>query len=311
MKTISVIIPTLNEEENIAPLHAELVALFASELNAYSYELLFIDNKSTDGTRAEIRKICTNDSNVRAIFNARNFGVFNSSYYGLIHTSGDCTIMLFADFQDPVSLLTEMVREWENGYKLVCCVKDKSQESKLMYLFRSFYYKLIRKMSSYEIIEHFTGFGLYDRSFVELLRDLKDPMPFLRGIVAELGPEYKTITYTQQKRRAGKSKFNWYLLYDAAMMSFTSYTKVGLRIATIFGFFMSIIGLLVALGYVILKLLFWNLYPGATIPTLISVIAFGSVQLFFIGLLGEYVMNINTRVMNRPLVIEEERIGFE
>jgi glycosyltransferase involved in cell wall biosynthesis len=311
MKTVSVIIPTLNEEDNIAPLHAELVALFAAQLCQYRYEILFIDNKSTDGTRAEIRKICESDRNVRAIFNARNFGFFNSSYYGLLNTGGDCAVMLFADFQDPVGLLAEMVREWENGYKLVCCVKDKSRENKLMYFFRSLYYKLIRRMSAHEIIEHFTGFGLYDKSFVELLRSLNDPMPFLRGLVTELGPEYKIINYTQQKRRAGQSKFNFYLLYDAAMMSFTSYTKVGLRVATIFGFFMSILGLLVALLYVILKLLFWNLYPGATIPTLIAVIGFGSVQLFFIGLLGEYVMNINTRVMNRPLVVEEERIGFE
>ena len=310
MKKISVMIPTYNEEENVVPIHAAVAALFSDELKDYDYEILFIDNKSTDGTREKIRQICHENSHTRAIFKVKNFGQFNSPYYALTHTSGDCTVAMCADFQDPVETVPELVREWENGYKVVCCVKTASRENKLMYFLRSIYYKMIRRMSDVEQIEHFTGFGLYDKTFINTLRDLDDPMPFIRGIVAELGPERKTIEYTQAKRRAGKTKNSWYTLYDAAMISFTSYTKIGLRMATIFGFIMAALSMLTAFVYLILKLCFWDSFPMGTAPILIGIFMFGSVQLFFIGLLGEYILSINTRLMKRPLVIEEERIGF-
>ncbi|WP_298730997.1 glycosyltransferase, partial [uncultured Subdoligranulum sp.] len=234
-----------------------------------------------------------------------------SPYYGILQTSGDCTITICADFQDPVELIPVFVSEWEKGYKIVCGIKTSSKESKIMYFLRSCYYKAIKKMSSVEQIEHFTGFGLYDKSFVQTLRDLKDPTPFIRGIVAELGPQRKEIEYQQPQRRAGKTHNNWYSLYDAAMLSFTSYTKVGLRIATFAGFAISGINFLLALVYFVMKLIWWDRFIAGTAPLLIGVFFMGGVQLFFIGLLGEYIMNMNARIMNRPLVVEEERLNFE
>ena len=310
MKKISFMIPTFNEEENVIPLHAAIRDLFLNELKGYDYELLFIDNKSTDTTREKLRQICKEDSKTRAILNAKNFGQANSPYHGLMQTTGDCTIGMCADFQDPVELIPTLVKEWENGHKTVCCVKKSSKESPIMRLLRTIYYKLIRKFSNVEQIEHFTGFGLYDKSFIDIIRTIDDPMPYFRGMVSELATDIKIVEYQQAKRRAGKTKNNWYTLYDYAMISFTSYTKIGLRLATIFGSIMSFLGLLVALVYLVLKLLFWENFPGGTVPVLIGVFGLGSVQLFFIGLLGEYILSINSRLIKRPLVVEEERLNF-
>ena len=236
---------------------------------------------------------------------------FNSPYYGMIHTTGDCTITICADFQDPVEMIPKFVAEWEKGYKIVIGKKTTSQENPVMYFLRDCYYKTIKKMSNVEMIEQFTGFGLYDKSFIQTLRDLHDPTPFLRGIVAELGPERKEIEYTQPKRRAGKTHNNWYSLFDAAMLSFTSYTRVGLRIATFFGFAVAGVSFLIALLYFVYKLLHWGDFSAGTAPLLIGVFFMGGVQLLFIGLLGEYIMSMNARLMNRPLVVEEERLNFE
>lgn len=310
-KKISVMIPCYNEEENARPIYEAVKNELETSLPQYDYEILFIDNKSTDKTREIIREICKEDKKVRAIFNCRNFGQFNSPYYGIINTSGDCCITICADFQDPVELIPQFVKEWENGYKVVIGVKTQSKESKIMYALRSLYYKAIKKMSNVEQIEHFTGFGLYDKSFVKTLRELDDPQPFIRGIVAELGPERKEIEYTQPQRRAGKTHNNFYSLYDAAMLSFTSYTKIGLRLAVFAGGAFSVIGFIIALIYLILKLVNWYRFPAGTTPILIGVFLMGSIQMFFIGLLGEYIMNINSRVMKRPLVVEEERLNFE
>ncbi len=310
-KKISVMIPCYNEEENARPIYEAVKNELVTNLPQYDYEILFIDNKSKDNTRSIIREICKEDKNVRAIFNCRNFGQFNSPYYGIINTSGDCCVTICADFQDPVELIPKFVAEWEKGYKVVIGVKTQSKESKIMYAMRSVYYKLIKKMSDVEQIEHFTGFGLYDKSFVKTLRELDDPQPFIRGIVAELGPERKEIEYTQPQRRAGKTHNNFYSLYDAAMLSFTSYTKIGLRLAVFAGAGFSIIGFIIALIYLILKLINWYDFPAGTVPILIGVFLMSSIQLFFIGLLGEYIMNINRRVMKRPLVVEEERLNFD
>ena len=310
-KTLSVMIPCYNEEENVRAIYEAVRQQFVENLPQYDYEILFIDNKSQDQTRDIIRKICSEDKNVKAIFNCRNFGQFNSPYYAITQTSGECCITLCADFQDPPELIPQFVKEWENGYKLVIGVKTKSKESKIMYALRSLYYKAIKKMSDVQQIEHFTGFGLYDKSFVKTLRELDDPQPFIRGIVAELGPEYKEIEYTQPQRRAGKTHNNFYSLYDAAMLSFTSYTKIGLRLAVFAGAILGVISFLIALVYLILKLVFWDRFAAGMAPILIGVFFMGSIQLFFIGLLGEYIMNINSRVMKRPLVVEEERINFE
>ena len=310
MKKISIMIPCYNEEENVVPISEAVVRELTDSLPEYDYEILFIDNDSKDNTRPLLREICKNNPKIKAIFNVKNFGQFNSPYYGMLQTTGDCTICMCCDFQDPVEMIPKLVHEWENGYKIVCAIKTTSKENKIMRFLRTCYYKLIRKMSDVEQIEHFTGFGLYDKSFIEVLRNPKDPSPFLRGIVAELGYRRKDIPYEQAKRRAGKTHNNFYTLYDAAMLSFTSYTKIGLRLATFCGIGVGFVSFLVGMVYLILKLITWDNFPMGMAPVLIGMCFLGSVQLFFIGLLGEYVLNINTRVMNRPLVIEEERLNF-
>nr|WP_318685006.1 glycosyltransferase [uncultured Acetatifactor sp.] len=310
MKIISILIPTYNEEENIRPLSEAILEEFHNNLPDYSYEIVFIDNDSKDDTRSILRDMCSHNKNIKAIFNAKNFGQFNSPYYGLLQTSGHCTILMCADFQDPINMISQFVREWEKGYKIVIGKKTTSKESKIMYFLRSCYYKLIKKISDVEQIEHFTGFGLYDREFIDVLRNLDDPTPFLRGIVAELGFKRKEISYEQQKRRAGKTSNNFYRLYDAAMLSFTSYTKIGLRMSTFVGFGIAAVSFIIALIYLILKILFWNTFVAGTAPILIGMFFLGAIQLIFMGLMGEYILSINQRVMRRPLVIEEERINF-
>lgn len=310
MKKISVLIPCYNEEENVGPISQAVVEVLETQLSEYDYELIFIDNDSSDQTRPILRTLCKENSKIKAIFNAKNFGQFNSPYYGMLQVTGDCVIEMVADFQDPVDLIPKYVREWENGYKIVIGIKTSSKESKLMYWLRSCYYKMIKKLSDVEQIEHFTGSGLYDREFIEVLRNLKDPTPFLRGIVAELGYKRKEIPYEQPQRRAGMTHNNFYRLFDAAMLSVTSYTKVGLRLATVFGAICCGASMLVALVYLIMKLVWWDRFPAGMAPLLLGMLFLGSVQIFFIGLVGEYILSINQRVMNRPLVIEEERINF-
>ena len=311
MKKISVLIPCYNEEENVIPLSKAIIEQFEKYLSGYDYEIVFIDNDSKDATRAKIAALCAENKRIKAIFNAKNFGQFNSPYYGMCQTTGDCTILMCADFQDPVDLIPKLVKEWENGYKIVSAIKTTSKENPFIRFLRTCYYKIIKKMSDVEQIEHFTGTGLYDKSFIDVLRNLDDPTPFLRGIVAELGFKRKDVPYEQQQRRAGKTSNNWYKLYDAAMLSFTSYTKIGLRVATISGFFISMMSILIAFVYLIMKLMFWDSFPLGNAPILIGVFVLGGIQLFFIGLLGEYILNINTRIMRRPLVIEEKRINFD
>ena len=310
MKTISVLIPTYNEEDNVVPMCDAVREEFAKNLPHYDYEIIFIDNCSKDKTRERLELLCAGDEKVKAIFNARNFGQSRSPYYGLMQTAGDCAVRLCADFQEPVEMIHRFVEEWEKGYKIVVGIKTSSKESKVMYALRSIYYKLVKKFSDVEQIEHFTGFGLYDRAFIEVLKKLDDPAPFLRGIVAELGWKRKDIEYVQQLRKSGKSKNNLYTLYDYAMLSVTSYTKIGIRLAVflgaIAGFFSVVIGVL----YLILKLLYWDKFPAGTAPMLIGMMFLGAVQLFFIGMIGEYILTINARLMKRPLVIEEKRINF-
>ena len=311
MKTISIVIPCYNEEENVEVMADSLRQLFQKELSHYQYEILFIDNDSQDTTREKIRRLCAEDKGIKGIFNAKNFGQFNSPYYGMLQSSGDCTVLMAADFQEPVEMVPKFVKEWENGYKIVAGIKTTSKENKFMYWLRGCYYKMIKRLSDVEQIEQFTGFGLYDARFIQVLRDLDDPTPFLRGIVAELGFRRKEIPYEQQLRRAGKTSNNFYRLYDAAMLSVTSYTKVGLRLATFIGGFSCIISMIVGFVYLIMKLIRWYRFPAGVAPMLVGMLFLGSVQVFFIGMVGEYVLSINQRVMRRPLVVEEERLNFE
>ena len=311
MKKISVLIPCYNEEENVVPMSQAVVAQLTTHLPQYDYELIFIDNDSSDNTRPLLREICKRNPKVKAIFNAKNFGQFNSPYHGMLQTTGDCTITMCCDFQDPVEMIPQLVEAWENGAKIVSCIKTESKENPLMRFFRTCYYKIIRKMSSVDQIEHFTGFGLYDKTFIEVLRNLKDPTPFIRGIVAELGYKRVDLPYTQAKRRAGTTHNNFFTLFDAAMLSFTSYTKVGLHLLTILGFILSFLSIMAALIYLVLKLIYWDDFSAGQAPMIIGLFFLNAMELLFIGFVGEYVMSINTRVMNRPLVIEEERINFE
>ena len=311
MKKVSILIPCYNEQENVRPMSEAIVDLFEKQLTQYDYELLFIDNDSSDQTRPILREICKNNEHIKAIFNAKNFGQFNSPYYGMLQTTGDCTISMVCDFQDPVELIPQYLEAWEQGYKIVIGIKTSSKENPIMYHLRSVYYKMIKKFSDVEQIEHFTGSGLYDKDFIQVLRDLKDPTPFLRGIVAELGYKRKEIPYEQPERRAGKTHNNFLRLYDAAMLSFTSYTKIGLRMATFLGMGCGAISAVIGLIYLIMKLVLWDTFAAGMAPVLIGMFFLGSVQLFFLGFIGEYVLSINQRVMNRPLVIEEERINFK
>ena len=310
MKKISILVPCYNEEENVVPIAKAITEEIEKNLSDYDYELIFIDNDSKDNTRPLLREICKRNPKIKAIFNAKNFGQFNSPYYGILQTTGDCTIAMCCDFQDPIELLPQIVAEWEKGAKIVSCIKTASKENPIMRFLRTCYYKIIKKMSDVDQIEHFTGFGLYDKSFVEVLRNLKDPTPFLRGIVAELGFKRVSIEYTQAKRRAGKTHNNFFTLFDAAMLSFTSYTKVGLHLVTFAGMILSALSIIAALVYLVLKLLYWDRFSAGFAPMIIGLFLLNAIELLFIGFVGEYVMSINTRVMNRPLVIEEKRINF-
>lgn len=309
MKKISLLIPTYNEIENVEDLSIAVIKEL-EKLPQYDYEIIFIDNNSNDGTRDKLRRMCADNNKIKAILNAKNFGQNNSPYYGLTQTTGDCAILMCADFQDPVYMLPKLIHEWEAGYKIVSAIKTTSKENKVMRFLRTCYYKLIKKFSDVEQIEHFTGFGLYDKSFIEVMRELKDPTPFLRGIVAELGYKRKEIPYEQQKRKAGKSKNNFYSLYDIAMLSFTSYTKIGLRLATFIGFIIAVISMIIAVVYLVLKVIYWDTFTMGMAPVLIGMFMLGAIQMIFLGLLGEYILSMNARIMNRPLVVEEERLNF-
>lgn len=313
MKKISVVIPCYNEVENVDPICFAVINVLDEALPEYDYEVLFIDNCSTDGTRDIIERLCQENRKVKAIFNVTNFGQFNSPFYAMCQATGDCVICMCCDFQDPVELIPTFVHEWEKGHKIVSGIKTSSKENKFIYLLRTIYYKLIKNMSTTQMIEHFTGFGLYDKTFIAILRQLDDPIPFIRGIVAEYGQGFDRveIEYEQARRRAGKTHNNFYSLYDAAMLSFTSYTKVGLRLATFVGFIASAISLGIALFYMIYKFTHWYTFQAGNAPMIMGIFFLGSVQLFFIGLLGEYILNINTRVIHRPLVVEEKRLNFD
>lgn len=309
-KKVSIMIPCFNEEENIVAITDAVVAQM-EQLPQYDYEIVCIDNDSTDNTRPLIREICAKNKKIKAIFNVKNFGQFNSPVYGMLQTTGDCTISICADFQDPVELIPEFLKYWEEGYQIVHGVKSSSKENKLVYWLRGLYYKTVRKYSTVEQIDQFTGFGLYDKSFLEVLRKLNDPTPFIRGLVGELGGKRKAIEYEQPRRRAGKTHNNWYSLYDAAMLSFTSYTKIGLRVATFIGAFIALVSIIIALVYLILKLTNWYNFNAGQAPILIGMFFLGAVQLLFLGIIGEYILSMNRRIMKRPLVVEEERINFD
>lgn len=310
MKTITVVVPTYKEETNIIPAYEEITRVMTEELSSYHYEIMFIDNDSPDNTRPLIAQLCKKDRHVKAIFNARNFGQMRSHFYGLLEAQGDCAVLMHADLQNPPKVIANFVKEWEKGAKVVIGIKDNSKESKFMFFARSCYYKIMGKISDVEQIRHFSDFELLDREFLDVLRDLNDPLPYLRGIVSELGFKMARVHYAQNKRERGKTTANIKVLYDFGMLGITSYSKSIMRLATILGFSLSGISIIIAIITLIMKLCNWNSFPNGVAAIGVGVFVLGSVQLFFIGLLGEYILNINTRIMNRPLVIEEKRINF-
>lgn len=309
-KLISFVVPCFNEEGNVENISSAIIKLFDNELSKYDYEIIFIDNDSKDNTRQLIRELCKNNKNIKAIFNVKNFGQFNSPYYGILNANGDAIVSIACDFQEPVEMIPKFVSAWEEGYKIAIGVRKTSTDNFIFRIFKGLYYNLIKKFSNVEQIKMFTGFGLYDREFIDILRKLDDPTPFFRGLVAELGYKIKQIPFDQGKRTKGKSSNNFYSLYDAAMLSFTSYTKIGLRFATFLGAIASTLSLIVAIIYLIMKLLYWDRFPAGMIPVLLGMLFLGSIQILFIGIIGEYVLAINQRTMKRPLVVEEERINF-
>lgn len=311
MRKVSIVVPTFNEEENVRPLVQGLIEEFSNNLPDYDYEILFIDNDSSDSTRTIIRELCAGNDKIKAIFNLKNFGPDNSPYYGLLQAQGDCAILFCADFQDPFEMIHKMVREWEKGYKVITAIKKTSKENKLLRLLRTTYYKTIKKISNVDIIEHFTGFGLYDKSFLGVLNLVDDKEPFLRGLVAEFSTDRLEMPYEQQKRRAGKSHIKFLTLYDMVMRSVTSYTKIALRLATIIGFAIAGLSLIIGIVYLIKKLVNWYVFDMGMAAVLIGMFFLGAVQLIFLGLIGEYTMSINKRSMNRPVVIEAERLNFK
>ena len=308
-KKVGICVPCFNEEENVVAMAESLIDLFEKQLPQYSYHIMFIDNHSTDNTRPLIRELCKKYPQVRAIFNAHNYPTTSGSY-GIMNCLGDCVIAIPCDFQVPLDLIPTMLEKWENGAKIVALIKTSSEEKGTMWALRQLYYGIQKKFSNTEVLTNFTGTGLYDNSFVELARGVRDPIDSWGNLVASYGSCIEKLEFRQPQRRAGRSKSNLWHLIDTAVLRFTSTSTIGPRLATIFGFFLSIISVVCGVIYLILKLCFWDMFPAGTAPILIGVFFLGAVQLFFIGLIGEYVVQANTRLMRRPLVAEDERLNF-
>jgi len=310
MPLISVVMPCYNEEENVVEACRQVREVF-QRLPEYEYEHIFIDNCSADRTVDLIREIAAKDKRVKAIVNSRNFGHIRSPYHAYLQVGGDVLISLASDLQDPVHLIYDFVKKWEEGYMIVVGVKDKGIESYMMSVIRSAYYSVISRLSEIEQIRHFTGFGLYDKKVIDIIRSFNDPYPYFRGLITEIGFERAEIKFTKPSRTHGITKNNFYTLYDIAMLGITNHSKVPLRIAAMLGFALSILSLMVALGYFIAKLMMWHTFSMGMAPLIIGLFFFSSVQLFFVGILGEYIGTIHTQVMKRPLVVEKERINFD
>jgi glycosyltransferase involved in cell wall biosynthesis len=308
MKKISIVSPCFNEAANVEELCRRVRE--SMEKSGFDYEHILIDNASTDDTVGILKQLAAKNRRIKVIVNTRNFGPVRSPFYGLLQASGDAVILLASDLQDPPELIAEFLRKWKEGYKIVVGVKTRSEESRLMYFLRSQYYAILRRLSDVPLIDHFTGFGLYDREVVELLRGFNDPYPYFRGLIADTGYEYARVEFTQPRRRKGKSKVSWFSLVNFGLLGVTSYTKVPLRLAVMFGFGSSIVSFLIGLAYLVYKLVDWKNFSLGLAPAVIGLFFLGSVQLFFLGIVGEYIGSIYTLSVRRPLVIERERINF-
>ncbi|CAM3609935.1 glycosyltransferase family 2 protein [Arcobacter aquimarinus] len=310
MKKISVVTPCYNEEDNIYECVKVIKEVFSNYSN-YSYEHIFIDNASTDSTVEKLKELAKENKNIKIIVNSRNFGWIKSPYYGLLQANGDAVILFVADMQDPASLIPDFIKKWEEGYKSIVGIKKNSEENKFMFNVRKLYYRFVNKLSNIDLIDNFTGYGLYDKKIIEILREMDEPYPYFRGLISEIGLEIFFIEYSQPLRFKGITKSNFFTLYDVAMLGITSHSLVPLRLATMLGFSISILSLVVAFVYFILKIIFWDTFSMGVAPIVIGLFFFSSVQLFFIGIIGEYIGSIHAYSKKRPLVIEKERVNFE
>jgi polyisoprenyl-phosphate glycosyltransferase len=311
MKTISIVTPCYNEEGNVREVY-ERVRTQMLSLERYRYEHIFIDNASRDNTFAILKEIAATDANVKVIRNARNFGHVRSPMHALLQARGDAVICLMSDLQDPPEVLAQLIEQWEKGVPIVIAVKQHSREATPMFLARKLFYRIVNRLSDdIETYENFTGFGLYDRQVIDLVRQFGDPYPYFRGMIAEIGLPHAEIQYEQQRRKRGSSKNNFYTLYDLAMLGITKLSKVPLRLVTFSGFAGSLLSMLAGIAYLAYKLLFWQQFTLGIAPIAIGMFFFGSLQLLFMGVIGEYIGNIHTQVHNRPLVVERERLNFQ
>lgn len=310
MKKISILSPCFNEAENLFVLHERVCKVFEA-LPDYDFELVIIDNDSKSETKEIIRELCKKDKKVKAIFNSRNFGHIRSPYHGILQTNGDATILMASDLQDPPEVLPELIKKWEEGNEIVIAIKNKSEESPLMFFIRKLYYTLINRLAEIKLAKNYTGFGLYDRRIIEILRTIPDPYPYLRGLIFEVGFNVERVYFEQPTRKRGVTSNNFYSLYDMAMLGICSHSKVPLRLATMLGFAFSMVFFILGFGYLVYKLLFWNEFALGVAPVVIGIFFFASIQLLFIGIIGEYIAYIATKVTNRPPVIERMRLNFD
>ncbi|MFA5871113.1 MAG: glycosyltransferase family 2 protein [Parcubacteria group bacterium] len=308
-KIISVVTPCFNEEGNVQNLFDSVEKVFQDNPE-YLFEHIFIDNASTDSTVNILKKMASEDKRIKIIVNMKNFGHICSPFYGLLQAEGDAIVLMAADFQDPPDMISNFIKEWENGFDIVIGIKNKSKENPLMFLVRKLFYWLSEKMSETEYIKNFTGFGLYDKKFIDILRSLNEPYPYFRGLVAKFGSNIKEIEFTQPKRKAGKTNNNFYTLYDIAMLAFVNHSKLPIRLASFIGFIGAFISFTVATIYFIYKIIYWRSFEVGVAPLVIGFFFVSSIQLLFTGIIGEYIASIYTQVKNQPLVIEKERINF-
>ena len=308
-KLISIVTPCYNEEDNVVELHQRVANVMAAL--PYDYEHIYIDNHSTDETVSKVREIAAHDHRVKLIVNTRNFGHIRSPYYGILQSSGDACVLITSDLQDPPEMIVDFIKRWEEGYKTVLATKLQSEESSLMFFIRKIYYKFITGISEVPLVRNATGAGLFDKAVVDILRKIQDPYPYFRGLVCEIGYPIALVPFKQPSRKKGITKNNFYTLYDIAMLGITNHSKVPLRLMTIAGFGLSLVSLFVAFSFLVAKLVFWDSFQLGMAPILIGMFFFSAVQMFFIGLLGEYVGAIYTYVRKLPLVVESERLNFD
>ncbi|MBH3428770.1 glycosyltransferase family 2 protein [Pseudomonas alkylphenolica] len=308
-KLISIVTPCYNEEANIDELYQRIVDVM-SRLD-YDYEHIFIDNCSTDGSIEKLRGLAAQDSRVKLILNARNFGHIRSPYYALLQAKGDACVLIASDLQDPPEMIEEFIKKWEEGFKTVLAVKPESEESALMFLVRKAYYRFITRISEVPLVKNATGAGLFDRVVLEILRKIDDPYPYFRGLLCEIGFPIATVPFKQPRRQRGITKNNFYTLYDIAMLGITNHSKVPLRLMVMGGGLLAMLSLLIAFGFLVAKLVFWNSFQLGVAPLLISLFFFSSVQILFLGMLGEYLGSVHTQMRNMPLVVEAERVNFD